>query len=344
MDSRLKDRTRQRRWNVLFLPLLCFACATPFVAPLRVAQDATPASLHVFHSDRYEWLYFSGVVDTTEGRQLGVMFTVFQFVHPVTQAFIYPSILVVLDPDGKTYNAQMSSGTSGNHVVHGWPSVDTKSAHFGLAEDGSMRISGEFSDEKPMVAMDLTVTPTRPPLLHGVDGIIKMGDGLDSGYYSLTNLKPGGGVTVGAQRYTVTGGRLWMDHQWGNWTSAGLHWDWFSLRFDDGGALMLFQFRDPQNRVVPGNWTYRAADGAVKHGSAYKLETARVYKDPADGARFPLDWKIRIDDLDLTANVSPRFDAQRFKFLWEGLATVSGTLAGKPTSGHAFVELTGYSK
>jgi hypothetical protein len=51
-------------------------------------------------------------------------------------------------------------------------------------------------------------------LLHGEDGWIPMGDGIPSGYSSLTNLLPTNGtLRIGERQYTIVGGRMWMDCQ-----------------------------------------------------------------------------------------------------------------------------------
>ena len=172
-----------------------------------------------------------------------------------------------------------------------------------------------------------------------------MGDGNDSGYYSFTNLEPSGTVSVDGHDYSVSGGRIWMDHQWGNWTPDGMFWDWFSLRFNDGGALMLFQFRDDQNRVSNGNWTYRSSDGRVRYGADFSVAAVRSYSVDDGETTYPLDWGLEIPSLDARFRVQPRFDTQDITDglrIWEGLASVDGRIGDVSLAGDAFVELTGY--
>lgn len=207
-----------------------------------------------------------------------------------------------------------------------------------------MSIRGKFNGAESPLGIDLVITPTQGPLLHGGQGIISMGDGIDSGYYSFTDMAPKGSITIGERSFSVVGGRIWMDHQWGNWIDDGMYWDWFSLRFDDGAALMLFQFRDKKNNVVPGNWSYRAADGSVVYGHDYELEAVDRYQDTDTKASYPLDWRIRIKDLNASFSVLPLFNDQVAKpsRLWEGLCSFNGSVGGRNVGGDAFVELTGY--
>jgi predicted secreted hydrolase len=187
------------------------------------------------------------------------------------------------------------------------------------------------------ISVEMRMQPTQDVLIHGEDGFIPMGDGIPSGYYSLTNLLPTTGTLgIGDRQYTITGGRIWMDRQWGDWTGAGYAWDWFSLRFDDGGALMLFQFRDVSDEVVRGNWTYRDKDGRVSYGTYLNVVANRMFKT------YPLDWTITLPNLDAEFAVKPLFDDQTFTGLWEGLCEVSGSVGTSQLTGHAFAELNGY--
>jgi predicted secreted hydrolase len=153
----------------------------------------------------------------------------------------------------------------------------------------------------------------------------------------MTNLLPiNGTLRIGDQQHTIIGGRMWMDRQWGDWTGAGQAWDWFSLRFDDGGALMLFQFRDVNQVVVGGNWTFRDKDGLVYYDSDFKVVAKRMFRI------YPIDWTISLPSLDAEFEVKPLYDDQTFTGLWEGLCDVSGRVGTSRLTGHAFVELNNY--
>ena len=71
------------------------------------------------------------------------------------------------------------------------------------------------------------------------------GPGNASYYYSQPRLRADGMVQVHGTEYPVSG-LSWMDHEFS--TSVldqdQIGWDWFSLQFEDGPALMLFQLRE----------------------------------------------------------------------------------------------------
>jgi predicted secreted hydrolase len=108
------------------------------------------------------------------------------------------------------------------------------------------------------------------------------------------------------------------------------------LRFDDGGALMLFQFRNAHNTDVFGNWTFRGKDGQVIYGTDYMIDAKRKFKN------YPIDWMISIPSINSEFTVEPLFDDQTFTGLWEGLCDVHGSVGTAQLSGRAFVELNGY--
>jgi len=294
---------------------------------------------HCFHTNDNEWVYFSGVIETREGKEFGLMFTIFQF-PGLRGGYFYPSMLGVSDPRiPRFYRAQTwcQNGTVGR-TPDGLPWVDAGDSEFIWSSPDNLHLASSASTwDATSLFMQMDLKPTKDILLHGGDGFIPMADGIPSGYYSMTNLVPTNGtLTIGDQRHTIIGGRIWMDHQWGDWTAAAYAWDWFSLRFDDGGALMLFQTRDADEAVVGGNWTYRDKDDLVYYGTDFKVVAKRMVKNS------PIDWTITLPSIEAEFEVKPLFDDQTFTGLWEGLCQVSGRVGTSQLAGQAFVELSGY--
>ena len=301
-----------------------------------MAVKVTLPKDHNFHQVGHEWIYFSGELETTEGKTFGLMYTIFQFGNGSS----YPVMLGIADMDeGITYSTRMGGG---NVVVstneNGLPEIRSGGSEINWAEANKLNIKASTTTSMGVtVGTEMTMEITNDALYHGEDGFIPMGDGLPSGYYSYTNITPTEGkIFIGDTTYEISGGRLWLDHQWGDWTWAAYSWDWFSFRFDDGGSLMLFQFRNHRDQVVPGNWTYRDGQGKVIYGTDYELTSSRSFKN------FPIDWDIRIEALDANLKVTPIFDDQTLSNLWEGLCKVTGTIGETEQKGKAYAELNGY--
>ena len=318
--------------------LLAAACCTQ-EHPLQFPKDHGP------HFDsKNEWWYFTGVGADRDGAALGFECTIFKTRAPGKNKFSFLGHVAISAPAQQTYAFSETLTKPPVEGIHeGLPKIVVNDFSFDYSDNQTIFIHGSGDN----ASVDLALSPHENVLLHGSDGAIAMGDGLRSYYYSLTNLETSGAISCKGREYAIISGRTWMDHQWGNFTAFGLLWDWFSLRFDDGGALMLFHFRNIFGRTVSSNWTYRSATGAVTCGSLCSIESNRTYKDATAGCAFPLDWTVSIPDLDAAFTIRPLFDNQIFfsamtPDYWEGLCSFSGSVNGAPAAGSAYVELSGY--
>lgn len=300
---------------------------------------------HGFHDNNWEWVYFSGIVKSDAGKEFSVMFTIFQ--QKSGQIYTYPRILAIFDRSESTLYERWDSTSTGVNFNESKTEIELKNARYKMLDNGNVSISGQFSSSTENFEVDLNLTPTLKPLAHGENGFIPMGDGVDSGYYSYTNMKPSGSIKIGNTSHTITDGRMWMDHQWGDWdSSTAMNWDWFSLRLDDGGALMLFQFRDSSNNILHGNWTYRDSSGNITYGKEYKV-TAKdmlMLDYGTHTANYPIDWTVEIEKLDASFNITPVTRNQTVGSIWEGLCSMDGAINNQAITGEAFAELSGYIK
>lgn len=201
------------------------------------------------------------------------------------------------------------------------------------------------------VAIDLILSPLKPPALHGEGGFSPKGPevGNASFYYSYSRLAVEGLVTTAEGRFDV-GGEAWMDHEWSTSALAEdqVGWDWFSLQLDDGRELMLFQIRQ--------------ADGSVSAESSGSLINARSevtrltrddssveildhWQSPYGGAVYPAGWRVHVPSAGLDLTIEPLVADQELRIslpYWEGAVRLSGTADGTRVGGYGYVELTGY--
>src|SRR5574337_64200 len=204
--------------------------------------------------------------------------------------------------------------------------------------------------------IDLTLTPTKPPAIHGTDGVSQKaaGPGRASHYYSLTTMITTGTVTVAGKRQTVTGS-TWMDHEFGSnqLTESQVGWDWFAIQLDNGAELMLYQLRMTDGRSDPhSSGSLIHPDGRVEHlpFSAFELTPQEVWQSRKSGGRYQIRWRIRGPGQRLDLSVQAAFPDQELDtrgstlvIYWEGVVTVSGTAGGRPVAGKGYLEMTGYA-
>jgi predicted secreted hydrolase len=334
--------------KIRFNQILIFLTCIIFFIPTACNQAEKPLEFpfdHGPHDDVVtEWWYFTGEVLTEEGRTLGFEFTIFKGRSRKKDGFGFLGHIAVSDPESSKHYYTEKALPILSDIEEGMADIRLEGFTYIFSQSDGIILKAEGEE----VALDLSLTPTMDVLPHGEDGIIVMGDGLNSYYYSFTNLLTVGNITIKGTEYTVSSGRTWMDHQWGNFTFFGMFWEWFSLRLENGAAIMLFQFRDIFDNKVRTNWTYRLADGSVLYGLDSSVRATRAYLDEQSKSTYPIDWTIRIDAIDAEFHVEPLFDAQSLDNrmtpdYWEGLCRAEGTVGGEHLSGSAYVELTGYN-
>jgi predicted secreted hydrolase len=194
-------------------------------------------------------------------------------------------------------------------------------------------------------ALDLIVRAIKPPLAQGDDGWVEMGTGGGSYYSSITRLETSGRLTVEGETKQVRG-LSWMDHQWGCWDWSGVSgWDWLSIQLENGTDLMAFVFRGGGGQVA----TLYRSDGSVLTIRDYTLNSTGEWTSPVTGATYPSGWRLTIPEVQAELDVTPVLENQEVVnkdypdgTYWEGSNTVEGTIEAHPTSGKAYVELTGY--
>jgi predicted secreted hydrolase len=196
----------------------------------------------------------------------------------------------------------------------------------------------EFRLDHQAVRMTLRLTANKPPLPVGGRGLIDMGEGGESYYYSLTNMNVEGVGRVRGNDMKFRG-KGWMDHQWGDWDDKEFdQWFWYSIQLADNTELMLYEFRRHSKRLSP-ICDVVMPDGTMRHGLTYTVKPTRNWVSPTTGRNWSVAWRIQIPDAGADLQVTAdRDDQEVIKSLWEGSCKVEGTFDGKPTKGLAFYE------
>jgi predicted secreted hydrolase len=349
------------------LPLLLLAAAATLGAQPREARVSYPAVTpgaafrfprdHGAHPDfRTEWWYFTGWLETPEGKPLGFQITFFRSrpaVDPANPSAFSPKQIVFA-------HAALSDPETGR-LLH-----DQKAARagFGIAAAGTgdanvvlldwalrRRADGSFRSVVPAGAfgLDLVFVPTQPPMLNGAGGYSRKGPKPEqaSHYYSVPHLAVSGFVTRGAKRSSVKG-TAWLDREWSSTLlpDEAVGWDWAGINLDDGGALMAFQVRGRNGRPVYAGGTLRRPNGAqIAFGPQdVRFVPRRRWRSPASGAAYPVetDFLVRLPEGVRRYRLKPLFDAQELDgrgggmpVYWEGAVTTEG--------GRGYLELTGYA-
>jgi predicted secreted hydrolase len=295
---------------------------------------------HVSHPDyKIEWWYYTGNLDTRDGRRFGYQLTFFRVGvnrEPSSASRwavrdLHMAHFAVSDLDGgrfhvfdrlqregagwagaaadryRVWNGQWTAfaDPDGSHRLRA-QARESDNANGARNANGA---SGAISANEANTALDLQLTNTTRWVAHGRDGYSQKGrDAANaSEYYSLPRLTTAGTLTVDGRAYDVTG-LSWMDHEFGSSVLEAdqLGWDWFGLHLDDGRDIMLYQMRHRDGSRDPfSSGTILDADGRVIRLTRddYTLEPLATWRSPATNATYPIRWRVTIPSQHLAFEV-----------------------------------------
>lgn len=347
---------------IILLVLSCGISQAEWRTALPGWKYEFPAD-HGNHPDfKTEWWYFTGNLRSNEGTAFGYQLTFFRqgIREPgspaATSRFVVDDVkfahfaLTEISRGRFHHFQQLARGAfgeagfdEGTRVawIRDWSCERTGANAFHLLA----------KDEG--VSLDLNLSSQKNPVIHGREGISQKaeGEGRASHYYSLPRLETRGTVSIEGKSFEVAG-TSWFDHEWAT-NQLEAHqkgWDWFSLQFQDGTELMLFQIRTDEGKQDPhSSGTFVFEDGTdLKIGQAgFSLEPVSWWRSEKTGANYPVEWRLTVHALDLELEIKPRLRQQElvaapFAY-WEGAVSATGTRSSKPVEAVGYLEMTGYS-
>jgi predicted secreted hydrolase len=328
-----------------------------FAAVLPGYQITFPRDEGSHPEFRVEWWYVTGWLEDAARHPLGFQITFFRARPSLSganpSAFAPRHVLIAhaafSDPAlGRLAHEQRAARTA----------FDLAGAREGVLDvwldDWWLRAHGGNGGYRAHIAgasltLDLTFTPTQPPLLQGDAGYSRKGPHAESAsyYYSLPHLAVRGNVTR-AQKRDAVQGQAWLDHEWSSsyMDTRAVGWDWIGIHLEGGGALMAFRMRDASGGALWAGATLRMP-GAPARGfgpNEVRFTPGRQWRSPRTGANYPVTWRVHVGDRIL--DIEPLMDDQESDsrlstgaIYWEG--AVRALRDGKPV-GRGYLELTGY--
>lgn len=322
-----------------------------------------PADFGAHPDFRTEWWYYTGNLQTQEGHHFGFELTIFR--------------VGLLPP-----TAQLPNDSA-------WSSRDIYFAHFAISDIATDHfyafqrysrpgpgLAGAQADpyhvwledwniieqtpgvyqlraEQGELTLDLTLTDEMGVVLQGDSGYSRKGSNPTNAsyYYSLPRLRADGYIKLNSIRYPVNG-LAWNDHEFGTseLDENQIGWDWFSLQFEGGPVLMLFQLRERGGGIsVSSSGTFVSADGTSQplHKTDFEIAVLDEWHSPHTQGVYPSSWEIRIHKPECLLEVTPPMADQEVNFpsitYWEGAVHFKGNCNGASVNGNGYVELTGYA-
>lgn len=355
------------------------ACAIALAATVSAQQWklAVPGYRYEFPRDDFnhpdyqtEWWYYTGNLRAPDGHRFGFELTFFREgirLSPQQAAEsdatwrpdqIYLAHLALSDIDGQQFFHTERLNRAG-------PSLAGSSLEQQRYWNGNWQVrwSSLASGSQELEAvckrfnLHLSLTPAKPLVIHGKDGVSAKGPlpGEASHYLSFTRLAARGELSDWNNRSLALSGLAWMDHEFFSQTAdeslAG--WDWFAIQLNNNEEIMLYRLRRKSGQADRfSSGTYVDAQGRAHFLSAsdFSLSPREIWHSAASGARYPIAWTISIPCLQLDLSEQTELRNQELfakdsvtPTYWEGAVLYQGRIHSQPIEGVGYLEMTGYA-
>lgn len=317
---------------------------------------------HQIHDSNIEWWYLNGHLKDEQGKQYSFMDCLFK-TDPKRMRVPYLHKLPHLKlPGAPSYAFFAHSIVADIKKQVTWRSIQNVSY---VSRDSFQRpllyvnyfdplsVSGYVNHELAQLdathfhikteLLDLELVAAKPALLIGGTGFIKVCN-QHTYYYSLTDFRVSGMITVDGQQRQVSG-RAWLDHQWADFQYSPFGWSWFCIQLENGTDLMCIAYTDKQRTDTIVSTI--DARGKQQHARTFTLTPGKdVWRSSKTKALYPQTWQIDIPSLHSKFAIKSTLLGQEMIFgplnYWEGPTQVTGMQQGKPLRGVGFMELVGY--
>lgn len=323
---------------------------------------------HGAHRDfRTEWWYFTGNVTGPAEEEFGFKLTFFRngLVHPnecpdedapLALCDFTFAHFALTDLGNDRHGAWERVGREGlglSHIAEDRFSARIADWSGQMNEDGTIQLFAQDGAAE----LSLTLTPTKPLVIHGQDGAHQKAANPDqaSHYVTFPRMEVTGALRFGSDPISVTG-LAWMDHEFASeqLSMAESGWAWFSIQLENGEELMLYHLRKTDGTYEPtALGSHIGADGTVTPlpaPTAYQIAETRHWTSPHSGGRYSVSWVITLPGEDARLEVNAAVDDQEMNMTrssglsyWEGATRITGIWRGEPVRGAGYTELVGYA-
>jgi predicted secreted hydrolase len=354
-----------------FLALILTLALT--VTALTADELALPGYHFRFPRDHFshpsyqtEWWYYTGNLESAEGRRFGFEVTFFRF-HPGDSGgseqnpVWYPSQIYI--------GHFALSDLTGKHFYHrerlnragpGLAGIDSDQKSIWNGNWSARWIAFEPAQQQleavsPVAHLQLNLVSKKGVVIHGQEGVSRKGPkpGQASHYYSLTRITASGRLSLEGKDYKVSG-QAWMDREFfssvpGD-TTAG--WDWICIQLNNNQELMLYRLRAQDGSLSPySSGTFVDENGRTEFlpWTQFSLKPTKQWHSPITGGDYPVEWRVEVPEKELDLKLTTALEDQELvnkatRSYWEGAVEYTGTEGGSAVSGVGYLEMTGYDR
>jgi len=294
-----------------------------------------------------EWWYITANLTDTQNNDYALQWTLFRFASetqktPWANAQQYMGHVGLRDGKQAWFEERFARGGVGNAGISAEPFNAFIDDWQWLAQSSNMFPSNLQFTVDSQIKVNLNLVINKPFVKHGEQGFSrKLRDSEQASYYySQPHIQVSGELELPGGTVQVTG-NAWFDHEWSSQYLSPLAqgWDWFSIHFDDGTKLMLFNMRHEQQQDF-WSGTLITKSGEVVPLTEHDIQAQITQRNTVETRLLPLHWSIQLPKQQIDIQISPmqtkQWNPGIFSY-YEGGTVISGS-----HSGVGFIELTGY--
>ncbi|MGH7886012.1 MAG: lipocalin-like domain-containing protein, partial [Thermodesulfobacteriota bacterium] len=298
-----------------------------------------------------EWWYFTGHLET--GRQtFGFELTTFRFANPFPEDLksswasdqVYLTHFTITDEkENKFYKYELLNREVFDFAGASQEKLKVWNGDYKVEQIGDKLIIKADNSE---IELNLNLDFNSRIVLNGENGLSQKGQnpGDASYYYSIPRMIGSGNLKIKDKSFEINKASVWMDKEFFTIPeSENSGWSWFSIQFDEGATLMVYQIRNKKGEPTQfSSGTYVDKTGKQHHltNEDFNLTPLKFWKSPESKTKYPLKWNIKIPKHNINIVINPVINKQELvleEFLninyWEGRCLVSGS-----NNGQAYME------
>lgn len=320
---------------------------------------------HGSHPDfKIEWWYITGHL-LTHHKRYGFQATFFRLGQRAGEvdespnfggSQIYMAHMGLSDPETGVFLHEERLNREGWNAGAKVGDLDVFNGNWSLRrKGGTIQLEGTIRSE---AGISLTLTPTKPLIRFGENGVSRKGADERAASYYLTYPRLGvdGELELHGEKLKVMG-EAWMDHEISSsqLDRGQIGWDWACLQFDDGREIMGYVLRTDSGKPSPFSrlvWIDEQGELTHQKPGEYSWKPDGRWTSPETGATYPIAPSIETTDPKTNAKrtfqLKPILDSQEMTggaggvSYWEGACDIL-ELPGKKVVGRAYLEMTGYA-
>jgi geranylgeranyl pyrophosphate synthase/predicted secreted hydrolase len=240
---------------------------------------------------------------------------------------------------------------------------------FAKRANGSYTVS--ISGHDDLAKIELSFQLQKRPCRHGDDGVVRGNANEQMFYYFVPRCSVSGMLRVDGESVQVSG-QGWYDHEFGGYVAdetaakqthadpigegAGIRdlgWNWTAVQLDDGMDLTAYEIIDIKGNEgkgeTVGKWMVLVdQDSRQKSVNDMTFTPTRTWTSMRTFHTYPVEWKLTAPSAGIDLTIAAMMNDQELitviskPAFWEGRCTVVGSIGGRPVSGKAYIERSGF--